>query len=303
MLLGYPFSGNLSLVSEFDNYVNYYGAFVQDDWRVSDKLTVNYGVRLEHETGLAERRTQLVVGFDRNVASPLNVVIPADPVAGRRARQVLGRLLFAGQMARPNTSVIAEGEGLTSSRHGVQLQPDNRCCVPATASSGRHGSRACRRPPVIRSATTFSKTHFGRLRPSTTRSPWTDADFRQRAWPAYRRERRCDLYRSRSRCATRASILGGPSATAARRHEHRLHLHGSQRPTLDLGVGPRTVTSISTRSIRGSYRSTTPVERTGSPSWSRTHFSEWLMQARLPRGRRFSGTSCCGRSRSLATST
>jgi trimeric autotransporter adhesin len=96
MLLGYPFSGNLTLASRFDDYVNYYGGYVQDDWRVSDKLTVNYGVRFEHESGLAERDKQLVVGFDRSVASPLNVTIPADPIAGTPARQVLGGLQFAG---------------------------------------------------------------------------------------------------------------------------------------------------------------------------------------------------------------
>lgn len=97
LLLGYPFSGSLTLTSPFDNYLHYYGGFVQDDWRVSDKLTVNYGVRFEHETGLAERNNQLAVAFDRTTPSPLNVVIPADPVAGTPARQVVGGLIYAGQ--------------------------------------------------------------------------------------------------------------------------------------------------------------------------------------------------------------
>jgi hypothetical protein len=101
LLLGYPFSGNLTLASRYDNYINYYGFFVQDDWRVSERLTVNYGVRLEHETGLAERNNQLVVGFDRNAPSPLNVTIPADQVAGTPARQVTGGLMFAGVNGAP----------------------------------------------------------------------------------------------------------------------------------------------------------------------------------------------------------
>ena len=101
MLLGYPSSGSLTLASRFDDYVRYYGFFIQDDWRVTDRLTVNYGVRLEHETGLAEKNNQLVVGFDRNVVSPLNVTIPADPVAGTPARQVLGGLMFAGLNGAP----------------------------------------------------------------------------------------------------------------------------------------------------------------------------------------------------------
>jgi hypothetical protein len=96
LLLGYPFSGSLTLATRYDNYINYSGVFVQDDWRVTPNLTVNYGVRLEHETGLAERDDKLIAGFDRETTSPLNVTIPADPVAGTPARQVMGGLQFAG---------------------------------------------------------------------------------------------------------------------------------------------------------------------------------------------------------------
>jgi hypothetical protein len=97
LLLGYPSSGNITLNSPFNNYINYYGGFVQDDWRVTDRLTLNYGVRLEHETGLSEKNNQLAVAFDRNAVSPLNATIPADPIAGTPARQVMGGLVFAGQ--------------------------------------------------------------------------------------------------------------------------------------------------------------------------------------------------------------
>ena len=96
LLLGYPASGTLSLPSPFNQYVKYYAWFVQDDWRANDRLTLNYGVRLEHEGGLTDTNNQLVVGFDRNASSPLNVTIPADPVAGTPARQVRGGLMFAG---------------------------------------------------------------------------------------------------------------------------------------------------------------------------------------------------------------
>ena len=97
ILLGYPASGTLALNSDFNQFVKYYAWFAQDDWRVSERLTVNYGVRLEHETGLAEKDNQMVVGFDRDALSPINITIPADPVAGTPARQVRGGLLFAGQ--------------------------------------------------------------------------------------------------------------------------------------------------------------------------------------------------------------
>ena len=53
-------------------------------------------MRFEHETGLSEKNNQLIVTFDRSAVSPLNVTIPADPVAGTPARQVLGGPVYAG---------------------------------------------------------------------------------------------------------------------------------------------------------------------------------------------------------------
>ncbi len=98
LLLGYPSARHHhAATADSTTTSSTTACFVQDDWRVTDKLTVNYGVRLEHETGLAEADNQLVVGFDRDAVSPLNVTIPADPVAGTPARQVKGGLVFAGQ--------------------------------------------------------------------------------------------------------------------------------------------------------------------------------------------------------------
>jgi hypothetical protein len=99
LLLGFPSSGSFVRNSPVNNFINYYSVYMQDDWRVNDKLTMNYGVRLEHETGLREADNKLVVGFDRTTASPLNVTIPAgvDPLNPTATRQVLGGLIYAGQ--------------------------------------------------------------------------------------------------------------------------------------------------------------------------------------------------------------
>jgi trimeric autotransporter adhesin len=110
--------------------VKYYAWFVQDDWRVNDRLTVNYGVRLEHETGLAEKDNQMVVGFDRAATSPLNVTIPADPLSGTPARQVTGGLLFAGQNgAKTETGKVPAIK--TSPRVGMAYSLNDKTVVRA----------------------------------------------------------------------------------------------------------------------------------------------------------------------------
>ncbi len=89
-LLGNPSGdpGNLSriLVSEPANYfTRYYGAFFQDDFRVGPKLTINAGIRVEHEDGLREEEDRFTVGFDRtlNPGGALgNVVVNGNPVRG-----------------------------------------------------------------------------------------------------------------------------------------------------------------------------------------------------------------------------
>ncbi|HMF97279.1 MAG TPA: TonB-dependent receptor [Vicinamibacterales bacterium] len=108
-LLGYPTAnaGNLSQFSvstPLNIYTYYFGGYAQDDWRVNSKFTLNYGIRLERETGLAEQNNNFTVGFDRNATSALSsVVIPADPIAGTPARNVTGGLMYAGVNGAPTT--------------------------------------------------------------------------------------------------------------------------------------------------------------------------------------------------------
>ena len=53
--------------SPFNALTNYYGGYAQDDWRVSSKFTLNYGLRLEHEDGLREENNGFTVAFDRTL--------------------------------------------------------------------------------------------------------------------------------------------------------------------------------------------------------------------------------------------
>ena len=101
LLLGYPQSGNIPLNENLDGYVNYFAGFAQDDWHITDRFTVNYGVRLERETGMIEKNDQQTIDFDQAATSPLNARANVlDPLTGQR-RTLLGGLVYAGVNGAP----------------------------------------------------------------------------------------------------------------------------------------------------------------------------------------------------------
>jgi trimeric autotransporter adhesin len=101
LLLGLPYDGSVPHdPAPFEWYVRYWGGYVQDDWRVSSKFTLNYGLRIEHEDGLREINNQQTVAFDQNVTNPIDALVPkaGTPLAGKTLK---GGLIFAGVNGAP----------------------------------------------------------------------------------------------------------------------------------------------------------------------------------------------------------
>jgi hypothetical protein len=88
MLLGYPSAGNEYTSTKLTMFARYYAFYLQDDFRVNRKLTLNLGMRWEHETGLQEVNNGILVNFDGTALNPL-----AANVTGISPK---GQVVYAG---------------------------------------------------------------------------------------------------------------------------------------------------------------------------------------------------------------
>ena len=105
-LLGMPASGSVDFNAVPAESVKYLGFYVQDDWKVSNRLTVNLGVRFSHESPITERYNRGNAGFDPNVASPTaaqaQANYAANPVPQLSQLIVKGGLGFLGSNNTPS---------------------------------------------------------------------------------------------------------------------------------------------------------------------------------------------------------
>jgi hypothetical protein len=79
MLLGMPTSGSAPINAAYAYGFHYYGVFVQDDWRLTNKLTLSLGLRWDFESPVTERNNQNDGAFDFTATSPLQVVDALQP--------------------------------------------------------------------------------------------------------------------------------------------------------------------------------------------------------------------------------
>ncbi|MEJ7606140.1 MAG: TonB-dependent receptor [Bryobacteraceae bacterium] len=108
-LYGLPGSGNFPISDSYAEQSTVPALYLQDDWKVTRKLTLSIGLRYERPSPVTERFDRSIRGFDANATSP----IAAQALANYAARpiaevpvsqfQVRGGLNFAGVNGQPST--------------------------------------------------------------------------------------------------------------------------------------------------------------------------------------------------------
>jgi hypothetical protein len=63
-LTGFPTAGTIDINAERNNYQWYHAVFVQDDWKLTNKLTLNLGLRYDYEGAPTEQNNANTRGFD-----------------------------------------------------------------------------------------------------------------------------------------------------------------------------------------------------------------------------------------------
>ncbi|MCZ2080379.1 MAG: TonB-dependent receptor [Bryobacterales bacterium] len=106
LLAGIP-GGSMVAAGSYAEQDTYTAFYIQDDWKASRKLTLNLGLRLEHESPITERFNRSVTQFDATSANPIEAgaianyarnPIPELPV---ERFKVKGGVTFAGAGGNP----------------------------------------------------------------------------------------------------------------------------------------------------------------------------------------------------------
>lgn len=128
LLFGIP-GGNMTTTSSYALQNKYSGFYVQDDYRVNPRLTVNLGLRYEMEWPVSERYDRLVASYDYAASSPveaqakLNYAKSPIPEISAAQFSAKGGLTFSGA---GNRSPYARNNGHFLPRVGLAYQINSK---------------------------------------------------------------------------------------------------------------------------------------------------------------------------------
>jgi hypothetical protein len=130
-LLGIPTGGNIVSNDSYAYQNTEFGIFLQDDWKLSRRVTISLGLRYEMPGPMTERFNRSVGGFDFTTSSPIDAAaranyakapIPEVPAASFRA---MGGLTFPGVNGRARSLTNPDRNNFAP-RIGIAFSLDTR---------------------------------------------------------------------------------------------------------------------------------------------------------------------------------
>ena len=167
-LYGLPTSGTYAIPATYAEQTKTLSAYVEDDWKISTKLTLSVGLRYELPGGLTERYNRSVASFAWTTANPIAAQAianyAANPIAQIPASQfrVNGGLTFAGVNGVP-AALWATPKTDFMPRFGLAYQ-----ITPQTVLRGGYGLFEA---PIGVVSTSVNQTGFSQ---TTTMVPTVD---------------------------------------------------------------------------------------------------------------------------------
>lgn len=124
LLLGIPSSGSVQWqYAPYETY-KYFGFFVQDNWRATEKIAINAGLRWDDETSPVERHNHLLAGVCLTCTNPLTTMInfPANNTLPNGATMV-NPILGAVQYATSSLPAYNNYTGFLQPKLGISFHP------------------------------------------------------------------------------------------------------------------------------------------------------------------------------------
>jgi hypothetical protein len=102
LLLGTPSSGNVSINTKVYWTQHYWAPFVQDDWKVSRRLTLNLGIRYDFNPSAIERNNHGDYAFDMTATNPIDSEVNHALLQG--GETIKGGITFLGTNGNPRST-------------------------------------------------------------------------------------------------------------------------------------------------------------------------------------------------------
>lgn len=130
LLLGLPSAGDIGIVPRLAAQNAYIGAYFQDDWTISPKLTVNLGLRWDSDLPTTERFNRLT-NFDMGAAFPVSpsIVFPEALNLAPRTGQLTGALQFLGRAGNSDRGLSNADLNNFAPRFGIAYKLTNATVI------------------------------------------------------------------------------------------------------------------------------------------------------------------------------